>query len=97
MGVPGKISWSIPGGYDILKKKETYREEITVADRTFGWVQEAYTLDNLKNVVSAFVPDSKINRILRMDKIPRLISEKDGRDEFIRELSGEEITIPYTI
>ncbi|MGL6219309.1 MAG: restriction endonuclease FokI recognition domain-containing protein, partial [Lacrimispora sphenoides] len=67
-----------------------------MADRTFGWVQEAYTLDNLKNVVSAFVPDSKINRILRMDKIPRLISEKDGRDEFIRELSGEEITIPYT-
>ncbi|WP_395547432.1 MULTISPECIES: restriction endonuclease FokI C-terminal domain-containing protein [unclassified Lacrimispora] len=67
-----------------------------VADRTFGWVQEAYTLDNLKNVVSAFVPDSKINRILRTDKIPRLISEKDGRDEFIRELSGEVITIPYT-
>jgi len=96
LGAPWKITWSIPRGYDILKKKETYREEMKVADRTFGWVQEAYTLDNLKNVVSAFVPDSKINRILRMDKIPRLISEKDGRDEFIRELSGEEIIIPYT-
>lgn len=67
-----------------------------MADRTFGWVQEAYTLENLKNVVSAFVPDSRINRILRMDKIPRLISEKDGRDGFIRELSGTDISIPYT-
>lgn len=72
-----------------------HREEITVADRTFGWVQEAYTLENLKKVVSAFVPDSAINRSLRMDKIPRLISEKDGRDEFIQELSGNEISIPY--
>ncbi len=66
-----------------------------MADRTFGWVQEAYTLGNLKNVVSAFVPDSEVNRMLRMDKIPRLISEKDGREEFIRELSGTNISIPY--
>lgn len=67
-----------------------------MADRTFGWVQEAYTLGNLKNVVSAFVPDSEVNRMLRMDKIPRLIAEKDGREEFIRELSGTRISIPYT-
>lgn len=67
-----------------------------MADRTFGWVQEAYTLGNLKNVVSVFVPGSKINRLLCTDKIPRLISEKDGRDDFIRELSEEIICIPYT-
>ncbi|MEY8353649.1 restriction endonuclease FokI C-terminal domain-containing protein [Lachnospiraceae bacterium 54-53] len=67
-----------------------------MADRTFGWVQEAYKLGNLKNVVSVFVPDSRINRLLRVDRIPRLISEKDGRDEFIRELGGTEISIPYT-
>jgi hypothetical protein len=67
-----------------------------VADRTFGWVQEAYTLGNLKNVVSVFVPGSRINRLLCTDKIPRLISEKDGRDDFIRELSEEIICIPYT-
>lgn len=76
-----------------FKKNE---EEITVADRTFGWVQEAYILGNLKNVVSAFVPESPINRILRTDKIPRLISEKDGRDVFIKELEEENICIPYT-
>lgn len=67
-----------------------------MADRTFGWVQEAYTLGNLKNVVSVFVPGSRINRLLCTDKIPRLISEKDGRDDFIRELSEEIICIPYT-
>lgn len=66
-----------------------------MADRTFGWVQEAYTLGNLKNVVSVFVPDSDINRLLRTDKIPRLILEKDGRDEFIKELGEQKIRIPY--
>ncbi|MGC6176716.1 restriction endonuclease FokI C-terminal domain-containing protein [Lacrimispora sp. 38-1] len=67
-----------------------------MAERTFGWVQEAYTLDNLKNVVSVFVPDSRINRLLKTDKIPRLIPDKDKREEFIKELDQEEIRIPYT-
>lgn len=67
-----------------------------MAERTFGWVQEAYTLDNLKNVVSVFVPDSSINRLLKTDKIPRLIQEEEKRDEFIKELDQEEIRIPYT-
>lgn len=67
-----------------------------MAERTFGWVQEAYKLKNLKNVVSAFVPDSEINRMLRTDKIPRLISEKDGRDEFLKELGRPDICIPYS-
>ena len=67
-----------------------------MAERTFGWVQEAYTLDNLKNVVSVFVPDSRINRLLKTDKIPRLIQDKDKREEFIKELNQEEIRIPYT-
>ena len=67
-----------------------------MAERTFGWVQEAYTLDNLKNVVFVFVPDSRINRLLKTDKIPRLIPDKDKREEFIKELDQEEIRIPYT-
>ncbi len=67
-----------------------------MAERTFGWVQEAYTLDNLKNVVSVFVPDSRINRLLKTDKIPRLIPDEDKREEFIKELDQEEIRIPYT-
>ncbi|MBE5981429.1 MAG: restriction endonuclease [Paenibacillaceae bacterium] len=67
-----------------------------MAERTFGWVQEAYTLENLKNVVSVFVPDSRINRLLKTDKIPRLIQDEEKREEFIKELDQEEIRIPYT-
>ena len=66
-----------------------------MAERTFGWVQEAYKLSNLKNTVSAFVLDSSVNRLLREDKIPRLIREEDGRDEFLKELSKPVMRIPY--
>jgi len=47
-----------------------------MAERTFGWVQEAYTIDNLKKVVRVFVPDSEVNKILREDKIPRATPHK---------------------
>ena len=66
-----------------------------MAERTFGWVQEAYKISSLKRVIKLFLPDSDVNRELRSDKIPRLISEEYGRDEFIRELSEERIHIPY--
>lgn len=68
-----------------------------MTERTFGWVQEAYTLSNLKNVVRAFVPDSAINKLLRGDKIPRLISNEYGRDDMIEYLRSEEIKIPYNL
>lgn len=68
-----------------------------MADRTFGWVQEAYTISKLKDVIRVFVPDSNINKLLRKDKIPRLISEKYGRDEMIKYLEADEIVIPYTL
>lgn len=66
-----------------------------MAERTFGWVQEAYKISSLKRVIKLFLHDSDVNRELRSDKIPRLISEEYGRDEFIRELSEERIHIPY--
>lgn len=62
-----------------------------MAERTFGWVQEAYVLGNLKRVVQLFLYDSPVNKMLREDKIPRLVPESYGRDEFIRELSEEDI------
>ena len=42
-----------------------------MAERTFGWVQEAYVLGNLKRVVQLFLYDSPVNKMLREDKIPR--------------------------
>lgn len=66
-----------------------------MAERTFGWVQEAYKISSLKRVIKLFLPDSDVNRELRLDKIPRLIAEEYGRDAFIRELSEKSIHIPY--
>lgn len=66
-----------------------------MAERTFGWVQEAYKISSLKRVIKLFLFNSDVNKELRLDKIPRLISEEYGRDEFIRELSEERIHIPY--
>lgn len=67
-----------------------------MVERTFGWVQEAYTISNLKNVVRVFVPDSEINKLLREDKIPSLISEKYHKDDMISYLSSDKMNIPYT-
>lgn len=64
-----------------------------MAERTFGWVQEAYTLSNLKNVIAAFVPNSPVNRLLKEDKIPRLISEEYHRDDMINYLNADKICI----
>lgn len=68
-----------------------------MVERTFGWIQEAYKISNLKNVVSVFVPNSPINRALKEDKIPRLISEENGSKEMIDHLNSDKICIPYML
>lgn len=68
-----------------------------MAERTFGWVQEAYTISNLKNVVRVFVPDSAINLLLKTDKIPRLITDEYHKDEMIAHLNTPKMNIPYTL
>lgn len=68
-----------------------------MTERTFGWVQEAYTISSLKNVVRVFVPNSPINRLLKEDKIPRLISKENGAEEMIRFLNDTPICVPYTL
>ncbi|WP_432650281.1 restriction endonuclease FokI C-terminal domain-containing protein [Huintestinicola sp.] len=68
-----------------------------MAERTFGWVQEAYTIANLKNVVRVFVPDSAINKLLKTDKIPRLITDEYHKDEMIKHLNSPKMNILYTL
>lgn len=68
-----------------------------MVERTFGWIQEAYKISNLKNVVSVFVPNSPINLALKEDKIPRLISEENGSKEMIDHLNSDKICIPYML
>lgn len=68
-----------------------------MTERTFGWVQEAYTITNLKNVVCVFVPNSPINHLLKKDKIPRLISKENGADDMIKLLDANPICVPYNL
>jgi len=68
-----------------------------MAERTFGWVQEAYVLTNLKKVINVFVFDSPINKLLREDKIPRLISEEYKKSEMLKYLNTDKICVPYTL
>ncbi len=68
-----------------------------MAERTFGWVQEAYTIDNLKRVVCVFVPNSEINKTLKEDKIPRLITEEYSKDDMLTYINADKICIPYTL
>ncbi len=68
-----------------------------MAERTFGWVQEAYTISNLKNVIRVFVPDSAVNKFLKEDKIPRLISNEYHKDDMIKYLDSDKICIPYAL
>ena len=65
--------------------------------RTFGWVQEAYTISNLKKVVRIFVLDSAVNKKLREDKIPRLISDEYHKDDMLKLLSVKNMEIPYKL
>ncbi len=67
-----------------------------MAERTFGWVQEAYVIPNLKRVIKIFLYDSDVNKELRFDKIPRLVSDEYGMQKFIDELSVQNISIPYS-
>lgn len=68
-----------------------------MTERTFGWVQEAYTIPNLKNVVRVFVPNSTINRLLKENKIPRLISKENGAEDMMRFLDSNPICVPYVL
>ncbi len=68
-----------------------------MAERTFGWVQEAYTIHNLKRVVSVFVPNSEVNKKLKEDKIPRLFADEYGKKDMLTHLAADKICIPYTL
>lgn len=68
-----------------------------MTERTFGWVQEAYTIPNLKNVVRVFVPNSPINCLLKEDKIPRLISKENSAEDMIHLLDTNPICAPYVL
>jgi len=64
--------------------------------RSLGWIQNSANATSLKDVVRIFIYNSDINRKLREIKIPKLISDKEEVQNFIKMLSEREMQIPYS-
>lgn len=88
----------------ILQKKywlQIIKSSYMKTHRTFGWIQNPASTDNLKKVVSIFLKDSDINRYLVNKKIPFLIKNNLVSDinlfkDFIDQLSQQNIELSYS-
>ena len=63
--------------------------------RAFGWVQDSGNLSSLCDVVSVFDSESAFHSKLVSEIIPRLISEKDGRNEILSAMSARPLSLKY--
>lgn len=64
--------------------------------RTFGWIQNPSNFKKLKRTVQIFDHTSAVHVELKTKRIPRLITEKDGRDNFIKILNQIPLEIKYS-
>lgn len=65
-------------------------------NRTYGWVQNPANLNNLKQVVQIFDPESKHYKTLRDVRVPKLIAFSDLRDQLLKKLHSNEAHFTYT-
>ncbi len=66
-----------------------------MASRTFGWIQDAGKIENLRKTVEVFDQESPTYKILIEKHIPMLVEERDGRDEFLSKLSRIPLKLKY--
>lgn len=64
--------------------------------RAFGWVQDPGNLRSLCDVVAVFDKCSQKHNDLIKTIIPKLVEERDGRDDFIKSLSSIPLKIKYS-
>lgn len=64
--------------------------------RTFGWIQNPSDFSKLKRTVQIFDHTSTVHIELKTKRIPRLVSEEDGRDRFISILNQIPLKIKYS-
>lgn len=64
--------------------------------RAFGWVQDPSDLRSLCDVVAVFDKNSRKHKELINNIIPKLVEERDGRDEFIKTLKSRPLKIKYS-
>lgn len=66
--------------------------------RTFGWIQDSGSFNNLKKVIQAIIPDSPLNELLRSDLIPRYVPERFNRSKLLTAITGENCNaVPYNL
>jgi len=63
--------------------------------RAFGWVQDPSNLRSLCDVVAIFDVNSQKHNELIKTVIPKLVEERDGRDDFIKVLQSTPLKIKY--
>lgn len=63
--------------------------------RAFGWVQDPSNLRSLCDVVAVFDANSEKHKDLIHNIIPKLVEERDGRNDFIKALQSTPLKIKY--
>lgn len=63
--------------------------------RTFGWVQDPSNLRSLCDVVAVFDTSSQKHKDLIKTVIPKIVEERDGRDNLIKALQSRPLKIKY--
>lgn len=64
--------------------------------RAFGWVQDPSNLRSLCDVVAVFDANTQKHKDLIESIIPKLVEERDGRDDFIKTLKSKPLKIKYS-
>ena len=66
--------------------------------RTFGWIQDSGSFNNLKKVIQAIIPNSQLNNLLRNELIPKYVPERFKRRELLTAITGENCNaVPYNL
>lgn len=66
--------------------------------RTFGWIQDGGSFDNLNRVILSIVPDSRLNQRLREELIPNFVPDRFNKYGLIDAITGENCnSVPYDL
>lgn len=68
-----------------------------MAERTFGWVQNPSSFENLKNIVSVFDFKTDIHKDIIDRKIPELIKDKELRNNILLEMHKRPLKMDYVL
>ena len=69
----------------------------TKETRTFGWVQDSSSIDNLCNVVALFDSESNFHKKLVDEIVPCIVLENDGQKEMLDALNAKPLALKYKL